>query len=283
AELSLALNNISSALRGRGDRIGNNLVLVDEYLRRLNPQLPAIQQNFRGLADLATNYDKAVPDLLRLIDNFSAVSRTLVDQKTQLSSFLASTTTFAGTAEDFLRVNENSLVRLASSSRPVSETYARYSPEFPCVLSGLTRQQIDAERTFGGELPGLHITLEATQDQGAFVPGDEPRWGEDRGPSCFGLTGRPIVPFPAYYEPKDGYCDAAQARSPGVESGDCHAGSGPSAAFDPAVALGGTVQKYVVARAVAPVLRLQPEAVPDVATLLFGPVARGQLVSYQLG
>jgi phospholipid/cholesterol/gamma-HCH transport system substrate-binding protein len=283
AELSLALNGMSSALRGRGDRIGHNLVLVDSYLRQFNPQLPALQQNFRGLADLADNYDKAAPDLLRLIDDFAAVSRNVVDQKTQLSTFLASTATFAGTSEEFLRVNERSLVELAARSRPVTETYARYSPEFPCVLHALTRQQIEAERTFGGDLPGLHITLEATHDQGAYLPGDEPRFREDRGPSCFGLTGPPVVPFPGHYEPRDGYCDAAEARGPGVETGNCHAGSGAPGALDPALALGGTVQKYVVARAVAPVLALPPDGVPDVATLLFGPVARGGTVSYLLG
>jgi virulence factor Mce-like protein len=283
AELSLALNGMSSALRGRGDRIGRNLVLVDSYLRQFNPQLPALQQNFRGLADLADNYDKAAPDLLRLIDDFAAVSRNVVDQKTQLSTFLTSTTTFAATSEEFLRVNERSLVELAARSRPVTETYARYSPEFPCVLHALTRQQIEAERTFGGDLPGLHITLEATHDQGAYLPGDEPRFREDRGPSCFGLTGPPVVPFPGHDEPRDGYCDAAEARGPGVETGNCHAGSGGPGALDPALALGGTVQKYVVARAVAPVLALPPDGVPDVATLLFGPVARGGTVSYLLG
>jgi hypothetical protein len=39
----------------------------------------------------------------------------------------------------------------------------------------------------------------------------------------------------------------------------------------------------VIARAVAPVLQMSPDDVPDIATMLFGPVARGGTVSYLLG
>src|SRR5690242_6568410 len=40
ADLSLTLNALSSSLRGRGDRIGNNLELTASYFRQLNPELP---------------------------------------------------------------------------------------------------------------------------------------------------------------------------------------------------------------------------------------------------
>ena len=36
--------------------------------------------------------------------------------------------------------------------------------------------------------------------------------GEDAGPTCFGLEGEPIVPFPANIEPVDGYCDEGVAE-----------------------------------------------------------------------
>jgi virulence factor Mce-like protein len=269
AELSLALNNISSALRGRGDRIGNNLVLVDQYLRRLNPQLPAIQQNFRGLADLATNYDKAVPDLLRLIDNFSAVSRTLVDQKTQLSSFLTSTTTFAGTSNQFFTANADRLITLASASLPSLQTYARYSPEFPCIARGLTAFEPRVERSFGGLQPGLHITLEATHDNGAYTPGQEPRFLDDRGPQCYGLPS-PQVPAPDVNY-RDGYKDGQPSTM---------AAATPAAiALNPAAYLAGPqAQRQLLNAVVAPVMGVPLDGVPDIAVMLFGPMARGTTV-----
>jgi phospholipid/cholesterol/gamma-HCH transport system substrate-binding protein len=284
AELSLALNSVSSALRGRGDRLGSNAVRTADYFRQLNPELPTIAQDFRGLADVTTSYAKAAPDLLRLIDNSAADSRNLVAEKDQLQAFLSSTSTFSASAEDFLRINERSLIDLAAQSRPNLTTYARYSPEFACMMHTLAKQEIVGEKTFGGVVPGLHITLEVAKDQGAYQPGDEPKFGEDRGPTCRGLIGPPIVPFPAYYGPKDGYCDAAEQAN-GGQPANCHAGTVPPglsarAIVDPTLVLGGSEQRQLVASALAPILSVPPDEVPDLATLLFGPVARGTTVGY---
>jgi virulence factor Mce-like protein len=287
AQLSLTLNAVSSALRGRGDRIGRNLALDAAYFRQFNPELPKLMEDFRGLADLGDNYAKATPDLLRLLDNFAFSGRSLVDQSDELDAFLASTVTFNRSADNFLRVNERSLVQLAAESRPVLGAFARYSPQYPCMLHALPIQNAVGEKAFGGLQPGLHITLEIVRDQGAYIKGDEPEFEEDRGPTCHGLD-KPIVPFPAPYEPKDGYCDEEEAASPGVNTDNCHGGvsTGNLAAraiTDPALVLGGPVQKNAVSTAVAPVMQLEPGEVPDLATLLFGPVARGATVSYQLG
>ena len=288
AQLSLTLNAVSSALRGRGDKLGHSFELNAAYFRQINPELPKILEDFRGLADLSDNYAAATPDILRLLDNFAASSRSLVDQRDELDAFLQSTTTFAKTADDFLRVNQKSLVQLAAANRPLLEVYKRYSPEYACMLHTLPKQEIVGEKTFGGVNPWLHITLEVTRDQGPYLNGDQPKFGEDRGPTCYGLTGKPIVPMPAYYEPHDGFCDQEEAAQPGVQNG-CHNGSpaagslAAQAIADPALVLGGPTQKNVIARAVAPVLQLSPEDVPDITTLLFGPVARGGTVSYLLG
>lgn len=287
AQLSLTLNALSSGLRGRGERLGNNLARNDDYFRQLNPELPAILEDFRGIADVTDGYTKAAPDLLRFIDNAAADSRNLVDQRQQLATFLTSTTTFTQSADDFLRINERSLIDLAAQSRPNLAVYERYSPEYACILHTLPKQEIIGERAFGGLQPGLHIRLEMTQDQGAYLPGDEPKFHEDRGPTCFGLGDKPVVPFPAYYAPKDGYCDQAEQANGGRPT-NCHGGGAPSgrlsarAIYDPALVLGGLAQTDVIATAVAPVLRLAPGDVPDIATLLFGPIARGTTVGYQI-
>jgi virulence factor Mce-like protein len=286
AQLSLTLNAVSTGLRGRGDRLGHNLAINADYFRQLNPELPAILEDFRGLADLGESYAAASADLLRLIDNSAAASRNLVDQKQELSTFLSSTTTFTQSADDFLRINDSRLVDLAKQSRPNLQLYAQYSPQYACMLHTLPKQELVGEKAFGGLQPGLHITLEAAQDQGAYLPGDEPRFREDRGPTCFGLEGKPVVPMPAYYEPKDGYCDSEEAAQPGVQAGNCHAGANPPgglssrAISDPVLALGGPAQERAVGVAVAPVLQLSPDDVPDIATLLFGPLARGGTIGY---
>ncbi|MCA1711781.1 MAG: MCE family protein [Actinobacteria bacterium] len=267
AQLSMTLNALSAALRGRGDRLGNNFELVDAYFKELNPELPKIQENFRGLADVTNNYADAAPDLLRMLDNFSAVARNTVDQKQELATFLSSTATFADSADRFLTRNENRLVTLASASRPSLETYARYAPEFPCIAGGLTRFQPLVEKTFGGLQPGLHITLELTRDNGPYSNGEQPRFLDDRGPQCYGLPNKVQVPAPDTNF-KDGYRDG----QPGTTST-----AGVSA--DPALYLSQPqVQRQMLDSVLAPVMDVPYDGVPDIAQLLFGPVARGTTV-----
>jgi virulence factor Mce-like protein len=267
AELSVTLNAVSTALRGRGNRIGANLARTDDYFRQLNPELPAIQEDFKGLADLADNYAAAAPDLLRLIDNSAAVSRNVVDQEQALSTFLKSTVTFSSTFDSFLKDNDQRLITLAAASRPSLELYARYAPEYPCMAKGLAAWQPRVERSFGGLQPGLHITLEVTKDNGPYTPGQQPKFLDTRGPNCYGLP-HPKVPAPDVNY-RDGYKDGQAGTT------------GAAAAFtaDPALYLAGPqAQRQVLDSVVAPVLGVPADGVPDIAQLLFGPMARGTTV-----
>ncbi|MCU1589843.1 MAG: mceA [Frankiales bacterium] len=268
AELSLALNSLSSALRGRGDRLGGNFVRVDAYFKQLNPELPAIQEDFRGLADVSQSYSAAAPNLLRLIDNSAAVGRNLVDQKQELATFLASTATFSDTLGDFLNKNDTRLITLASASRGPLGAYARYAPEYPCMASGLTAWQPRVEKSFGGLQPGLHITLEVTKDNGQYSPGEEPKYKDDRGPACYGLP-HPKVPAPDINY-KDGYRDDQAGTVTPPPAG---------VAANPALYLAGSdAQRGILDAVVAPVLQVPYDGVPDIAELLFGPMARGATV-----
>ncbi|MCW2615903.1 MAG: hypothetical protein JWN08_2897 [Frankiales bacterium] len=265
-DLSTTLNAVSGALRGRGDRIGENLVLVDDYLKGINPDVPALGRNLGGLADFADEVDRTVPSISALLDNSSFVARSLVEQKGALAGFLASTTTVTGELDELLTENETRLVRLAADSVPVLRTYARYSPVFPCLSRGLVSQNETLSDAFGRLQPGLHITLEVAGDQDGYVPGQEPRYGEDRGPACYGL------PAPKGQAPdlnfQDGYRDDAGP--------DTTQGAQSSAASDPARALFG--ERAVMGSVLAPVLGVPASEVPDLAYLLFGPMARGTQV-----
>ena len=267
AELSLALNALSSSLRGRGNRLGGNFVRVDAYFKQFNPELPALQEDFKGLADVTQSYAAAAPDLLRLVDNAAAASRNLVDQKQELATFLSSTSTFSDTFTRFLDANQDRLITLASASRPALGVYARYAPEYPCLLKGLTTWQPRVENSFGGLQPGLHITLEVTRDNGAYTPGQEPKYLDDRGPQCYGLP-HPQVPAPDINF-RDGYKDG--------QPGTTQAASATAA--NPALYPNGAVaQRQLLDSVVAPVLGVPYDGVPDIAELLFGPMARGATV-----
>lgn len=259
-ELNATLSAFATALEGRGDRIGDNLTRVEGYLRRVNPHLPSLKEDISRFADVAEVYGDAAPDLLRILRNTVTTSRTLVEKKDRLAAALRSTTTTAGTAEDFLDENGDRLITLGRVSRPTLELFARYSPEYPCLLDGLVRQERASEDAFRGG--AMHITLEVVRPQGAYEPGEEPRYGERSGPDCRGL------PHPRVPAPHTDLNDGTKSGSSG--GGGLPGGLGVSATG---------AEQRAVGSLVAPVMGVPADEVPPVATLLFGPLARGTAVS----
>jgi virulence factor Mce-like protein len=220
-QLSVTLNALSEALRDRGDKLGSTFAKDAAYFRRFNPSLPRLAEDMADLAQVATDYAETTPDLLRTLDNFAFSSRSLVQQRTQLDAFLRSTQDFAKSADDFVRPNQQRLVDLAKDSVAPLKLYASYSNIYKCFFHAMAFQEIEGERVFGGAQPGLHITLELTQDQGRFTPGQEPKYLDTYNPGCFGMDPEhPIRPMPAYREPTDGYHDGQPPEDPGTGPGD---------------------------------------------------------------
>ncbi|GAA3796131.1 MCE family protein [Streptomyces chiangmaiensis] len=258
-ELNATLSAFATALEGRGDRIGDNLTQVEDYLRRLNPHMPSLKEDITRFADVAEVYGDAAPDLMRILRNTITTSRTIVEKRDQLASALRATASVAGTANDFLSENGDRLITLGRVSRPTLELFARYSPEYPCLFQGLVRQEKASEDAFrGGE---MRITLEVVRPQGAYRPGEEPVYGERSGPNCRGLP-QPQVPGP----------------KPHLNDGTSAGGSG--GALPGGVDVSATrAEQRAVGSLVAPVMGVPADQVPPVATLLFGPLARGTAVS----
>ncbi|WP_328874700.1 MCE family protein [Streptomyces sp. NBC_00287] len=246
-ELNATLSAFATALEGRGDRIGANLTRVEAYLRKLNPHLPSLKEDIARFADVAEVYGDAAPDLMRILRNTVTTSRTLVEKRDQLAAALGATTTAANTADGFLDRTGDRLITLGRVSRPTLDLFARYSPEYPCLLEGLVRQEKASEEAFRGGR--MRITLEVVRQRPAYEPGEEPHYGERSGPDCRGLP-HPSVPAP-HTKLDDGTSEVSGTRA----------------------------EQRAVGSLVAPVLGVPADEVPPVATLLFGPMARGTAVS----
>ena len=282
-QVSTTLNALSTTLRGRGERLGNNFVLAGDYLEQFNPEIATLGEDFRGIADFADTLDAAAPDFLAVLENLSVVNRNLVDQEQELEGFLRTTSSFSGTFEDFLAENEQRFVTLAREGRLPLEVFAKYAPEFPCLAAGIAQSELFIGDSFGRLQPGLHITLEFTSDQGGYRPEeDEPAYLDDRGPVCFGLErlpeGQPDKPAPDINY-QDGYNDElgpddSQNPPEGGSEGQQQAAS----PFAPVSMTSPDTQRTIINAAVAPFLGTSVDEVPDLAHLLFGPVARGTAV-----
>lgn len=270
AKVSATLTALAQALSGRGERIGESLARLDAYLAGLNPHLPALRHDIRALADVAAEYHQVVPDLAATLRNVSKTAGTVAAKQDTLRAFLASTATFADTATGFLSSNEARLIAVGQVNRPTLALLARYSPEYPCLLAGLAKSDKAIGKTFAHNR--LHITMEIIKARPPYDPGvDSPQWTDKRGPGCYGLP-NPKIPYPGNRF-DDGTQDDAYNNS----------GSGRAlskALLDPSAKVTGTAaEKRTIGALVGPVMGERSSDVPDIATLLFGPMARGTKVS----
>jgi phospholipid/cholesterol/gamma-HCH transport system substrate-binding protein len=273
--LAATLGALATALDGRGDRTGEDLVTADRYLADLNRSMPTIAEDVRRLAAVLDIYDAALPDLLSILRDTTVTMNTVVDQRAQLATFLADTTGVADTTTAFLTRHGDQLIRVGAVSRPVLELLAEYAPEYPCLTRGLVALKPRVSEVFS--TGRMHITLEVTKDGGKYERGrDEPVYGAKDGPRCYGLP-HPPVPAPAYYI-NDGYDYGGERSSPpqvvGTPGTAAAAGPGPSMGY------AGTKQEQdLVKPIVGAATGAPPVEVPDIAVLLWGPLLRGAVVN----
>jgi phospholipid/cholesterol/gamma-HCH transport system substrate-binding protein len=265
-KLAATLGALATALRGNGDKLGGDLTAFDTYLKGLNPALPDLQANLAELGPVLAGYDAALPDLLAILRNASVTMNTVSQQRDQLAAFLADTPDFAGSAQSFLQRYGDRIIQLGHVSAPVLQLLATYSPEYPCLLQGLVKSQPSVEQVFSGGR--MHITLEVTKDNGRYNAGqDDPVYGAHTGPNCRGL---PDPPVPAPQVPvNDGY-DYGAARPVAPL---------PVGLVAPMGYAGTAEEQALIKPLVAVATGVSPDAVPDSADLLWGPLLRGTVVN----
>jgi phospholipid/cholesterol/gamma-HCH transport system substrate-binding protein len=278
-ELASTLGTISGALRGRGHQLGDTLVRTRQLVSGLNTALPQIQEDITRTADLADTYTRAAPDLLAALADLSVTTRTVAEQRQNLTQLWVSVTGASEDLRGFLQDNRENLIALTADSRPTLESAARYAPEYPCLLHAIAVLVPQLDRAFGvgTRQPGLHIYLEVTNNRGKYLPGvDEPRYQEDRGPRCYPV--RDGTKFPEY--PGGPIHDGS--TSPPTGRGDPSPGVGPASTPPQAAGMGlpnSPAEQQFLAALLAPAGAAQAAGVPRWTSFLIGPLLRGTEVT----
>jgi phospholipid/cholesterol/gamma-HCH transport system substrate-binding protein len=195
-DLSSTLHALASALRGRGDKIGETFVKLDSYLTTMNVHLPTLQKDLVLLARVSRTYALAAPDLVRMLRNATTTARTLSDKESQLETFIVDVTGLGRTSTRVLTRNETNIVRAAELSRPLLRLLDTYSPEFPCLLKGAERYAGRLNQIFRKGKVWQTMSLAANQRR-PFDGRDRPVYGEQgHGPKCWGLPTpkQPLTP-----------------------------------------------------------------------------------------
>jgi phospholipid/cholesterol/gamma-HCH transport system substrate-binding protein len=278
AELNMTLNAIATALEGRGDQLGDNLETVDSYLKRLNPQLPALIEDLRLTAQVSDIYADVLPEVGTILQNTVTSTGTLEDREAQLTALFTNVSNFSDSARTFLGDNEANLIRLGEVSRDQLQVLSRYSTEFPCLLKGIVtagERQAEAFRGFT-----LHIVLETLPNQPRpYGPQDKPELGEDRGPSCVNLPNPPgSQSNPVRRQPdfKDGVDEPTGKGTQRVGTGYAEL---DTSIFGMPRYAGSTAESSLLRDLLAPGLGIAADQVPDLGALLVAPLARGATVS----
>jgi phospholipid/cholesterol/gamma-HCH transport system substrate-binding protein len=253
AELAATLTAVSQALDGRGAELGQTMVELDAYLKKINPSLPVLNRDIKQLVEVSRHYDEAAPEILQALNDFAYTSRSLVDQKTNLARLYAAVTDASQDLSDFLHENSGNFIRLAATSRPTLELLREYSPEYPCTLRMLTDfvPLMDEVLGKGTEQPALHVNVKTLPSKGRYVPGkDRPRFNDKSGPHCYPVGG------------------TVKSAPPDADS--------PVAVAPGALGLPNSPQENrLVNELLAPGLQEVPEALPDWSSVLLGPIYRG--------
>ena len=190
AEINMTLNAMATALEGRGEQLGGNLETVDSYLKRINPQIPALVEDLRLTARVSNTYADVLPEVAQILDDTITTTGTMESREQQLEALFTDVSSFSDTARTFLAQNGDNLVRLGEVSAAQLRVLSRYSTEFPCLTKGIVNAGKLQAEAFRGFM--LHIVLETLPRQPhAYGPEDKPRFADDRGPNCLHLPDPP--------------------------------------------------------------------------------------------
>ena len=275
AEINYTLTAIATALEGRGEDIGSNLSVLNDYLERTNPQIPALVEDLRLLSEVSDVYRSVMPDLARLLRNSVTTGNTFVEKEQKIQALFNDVAGFSSTSKDFLEQNGENIIRLSELGQQQLPMFARYSPEYPCLLEGIVGAAPLQAETFRGYT--LHINLELLPRQPRpYTAKDDPRYGDTRGPDCLGLPSPPWsqenLPPPSIVPDIDDGVDEPTGKMRSAPAVD--------RPLDMTSGYAGTqVERQLVNAIAAPVLGVPASEVPDLTSLLFGPIARGTEVA----
>jgi phospholipid/cholesterol/gamma-HCH transport system substrate-binding protein len=281
AKLNATLTALATALAGKGEQVGQTLEQLDAYFRQINPHLPTLQHDITALVGVAGTYDEAAGSLLEALRNLTVTADTVVDREQQLKAFLHDVSGAVDTTRDLLARNEQNIVAVNKINRPVIALLARYAPEYPCFFRGYAKLIPRIHAALPDKLPGTNVPNHAAHVVIEFVPSfpayqyplDLPEFTDTRGPNCYGLPNPPqslpVIRF------RDGTEDDPRFGAPPAGTTQLDATT-----YSPSMGTAGTSEEQGGLNSLlGPILGIPSSDVPDLASLLFGPMVRGSTLA----
>ena len=273
ADLNATLTAVATALGGRGDELGASLVKLDEYLKVLNPHAQRMVDDIVQLGKVSLEYNQLTPDIVTSLKNFQTSAKTVISQQRSLNTLLVNGSNTAQLLQSFLDENEQRIIQVTGQTNKIYSLLDEYSPEFSCMFQGISHLYDEGREAIYNHK--IHLVITVTADPfrtQPYKPGQEPRTITGFGPNCFGLPNdvqfdrRGHFAIPPKYRCLN---DGAPLTPDGEAGGACSKTN---------TATNSAAENAMVNTVVASSLHTTPDHVPGVATLLAGPLLRGQEV-----
>jgi len=190
AELNTTLTALSQALVGRGNKLGQTLETADVYLKKLNPQIPALMRDLGQASTVSDLYADILPQVATILDNTVKTTGTLQQLETPLNQTLRDLTSFSDTARVILKQNADNIETDGILGSRILRTVRPYAATIPCTSEGAVQVHGRLAEAFRGF--ELHIIVETLPHQPrAYQPSDRPEIGKYPGvkPTSMGLPG----------------------------------------------------------------------------------------------
>lgn len=273
ADLNATLTAIATALDGRGKKLGQTLVNADQYLSGLNPYTKELVDDLKKLGQVALEYDNVAPALFDSLSNLQTTVKTVVEKRRGIDELFTTGASTATVLRGFLADNRSRLIATVGQTAKIYPLLAEYSPEFPCLFSGVNKLANGLNKAIYDNAIHLSATVDVT-NQGKYTPGQQPRLITGFGPNCFGLPDNP--------QPVDGngnfqIPDKYKCLNDGAPLTTDPCGRTPSA--DAMRSMNSAAENALVNTLIAGDMGTTPKNVPATATILAAPLLRGNEVT----
>ena len=195
AKMNETLGTLAKALDGRGQKLGEALVDLDEFFGTVNRSLPALDNELTIAPEVFGSYADAAPDLVKTAANATRVAQTVVDEQGNLDAFLVSIIGLADVGNDVVGTNRQGLTDVLHLLVPTTDLANRYSEALWCGLSGLVPLAKAPPLPFPGVVVSVSFTLGTERYR---YPQDLPKVAATGGPQCQLLPKVPMEAHPPF-------------------------------------------------------------------------------------
>jgi virulence factor Mce-like protein len=183
-KINQTLGAIASALNGGGHMFGQMLSDLNSILAKLDPSLPSLSRDLSVAPVALAAYADAAPDLIRIADNATNISQTIVDEQHNLDALLVSVIGLADIGNDVIGGNRKALTDVLHLLVPTTDLTNRYHQALNCAVAGVA----EVSKNPPSPEPGIVASVSLLVGQERYrYPRDLPKVAARGGPQCHDL------------------------------------------------------------------------------------------------